>query len=130
MPETLAAFRGPVSCTRAAGVPGLTLSGNSAQTPAEKTVLAFSSAALPDLPAALHDVVVEHLGGGRYRISSSAGEWTISASVVHLHREIAAQFYRAIPPRPAPARKRLFWRVVLALAASRTGLAALRLLRR
>src|SRR5215469_6140855 len=118
MPETLAAFRGPVSCTRAAGVPGLTLRGNSAHTPVEETALAFSAATPPDLPATLHDVVVEHLGGGRYRISSSPGEWTISATAVHLHREIAAQFYRAIPARPAPARKRLFWRVVLTLAAS------------
>ncbi len=49
---------------------------------------------------------------------------------MHLHREIAAQFYRAIPPRPVPLLKRWFWRVVLALATSRAGLAALRVLRR
>jgi hypothetical protein len=49
---------------------------------------------------------------------------------VHLHREIAPQFYRAIPPRPAPWAKRVFWRMVLALAASRAGLALLRALRR
>ena len=130
MPEMLAAFRGPVTCTRTAGVPGLTLSGCSAHTPGEQTALAFSAATMPELPATLHDVVVEHLGGGRYRISSAPREWAISATATHLHREIAAPFYRAIPPRPAPASKRLFWRVVLALAASRTGLAALRLLRR
>jgi hypothetical protein len=49
---------------------------------------------------------------------------------VHLHRDLAAQFYRAIPPRPAPWAKRVFWRLVLGLAASRAGLALLRALRR
>jgi hypothetical protein len=130
MPELLAAFRGPVTCTRAAGVPELTLSGNSAQAPGGETTLAFSAAELPDLPGTLHDAVVERLDGGQYRIVSAPREWLISASAAHLHRDIAADFYRAIPPRPAPWKRRLFLRVVLALAASRAGLAALRALRR
>lgn len=130
MPELLAAFRGPVSCTRAAGVPALTLSGTSAQAPGEETALAFSAATLPELPETLQDAVVEQLGGGRYRIVSAPREWLISASAAHLHRGVASEFYRAIPPRPVPWRKRLFWRAVLALAASRAGLAALRALRR
>jgi len=49
---------------------------------------------------------------------------------VHLHREVAAQFYHAIPPRRAPWAKRMFWRTVLALGASRMGLRLLRALRR
>jgi hypothetical protein len=130
MPEVLAAFRGPVSCTRTAGVPALTLSGNSVQPPGGEAALAFSASNVPDLPDTLHDAVVEQLGGGQYRIVSAPREWLITASAAHLHREIAAEFYRAIPPRPVPWRKRLFWRVVLALAASRAGLAALRALRR
>jgi hypothetical protein len=130
MPEVLAAFRGPVSCTRTAGVPALTLSGKSAQAPGGETALAFSAATLPDLPETLQDAVIERLGGGQYRIVSAAREWLITASAAHLHREIAAEFYRAIPPRRVPWRKRLFWRAVLALAASRVGLAALRTLRR
>ena len=130
MPEVLAAFRGPVSCTRAAGVPTLTLRGNSARAPGAETALAFSAAAPPDLPDTLHDAVVERLGGGQFRIVSAAREWSFTASAAHLHREIGAEFYRAIPPRPVPWRKRLFWRAVLALAASRVGLAALRALRR
>jgi hypothetical protein len=130
MPELLAAFRGPVSCTRTAGVPALTLSGDSAQAPGVPMALAFSAATLPDLPDTLHDAVIEQLGGGQYRIESAQREWLISARAAHLHREIAAQFYRAIPPRPVPWRKRLFLRAVLALAASRAGLAALRALRR
>ena len=78
----------------------------------------------------LEDAEVEHLGGGAYRIVTAARSWTLSASAVHLHSEIAAQFYRAIPPRPVPWRKRVFLQAVLALAASRAGLALLRALRR
>lgn len=129
MPEPLVAFRGRVTCTRTAGVPVLTLSGTSAQSGGE-AALAFSAAAVPNLPDTLQDATVEQLGGGQYRIVSAPHEWLINASVAHLHREIAAQFYRAIPPRPVPWRKRLFLRAVLTLAASRAGLAALRALRR
>ena len=130
MPERLATFRGPVSCTRAPGVPGLTLSGSTAERAGEATSLAFSAAAPDDLPDTLQDAVVEELAGGRYRIRSVPHEWLISASAVHLHREIAAEFYRAIPPRRVPWTKRVFWKVVLVLAASRAGLAVLRALRR
>jgi hypothetical protein len=130
MPELLAAFRGPVSCSRSAGVPSLTLRGTSAGEPGGEMALAFSATTLPDLPDTLHDVVVEQLGGGQYRIVSAPREWLLSASAAHLHREIAAEFYRAIPPRPVPWKKRVFLKAVLILAASRVGLAALRSLRR
>jgi hypothetical protein len=130
MTETLASFRGGVSCTRAALAPQLTLSGSTAENPEELTALSFSAAALPDFPGTLQDVQVEHRGGAQYRIASGAREWLIEAEAVHLHREVAARFYRAIPPRRAPWRKRLFWRLVLILAASRAGLAALKALRR
>ena len=130
MPELLVAFRGRVTCTRTAGVPVLTLSGDSAQAPGGEAALAFSATAVPELPDTLQDATVERLGGGQYRIVSASREWLISASAAHLHREIAGQFYRAIPPRPVPWSKRLFWRVVLTLAANRAGLAALRALRR
>ena len=130
MPERLASFRGAVRCVRAHAVPGLTLSGTTAEAPAEPTALAFSGSAPADLPETLADAVVEHLGGTQYRISEGARSWLVSASAVHLHREIATQFYRAIPPRPAPFAKRIFWRAVLALAASRAGLALLKALRR
>jgi hypothetical protein len=130
MPELLASFHGPVTCTRAAGVPGLTLSGRTAGPGGGQAALAFSAAAPADLPEVLQDAVVERVSSSQYRIASTPREWLISASATHLHREVAAQFYRAVPPRPAPWRKRLFWRAVLALAASRAGLAVLRLLRR
>jgi len=130
MPERLATFRGMVHCLRASAVPGLTLRGMTAEAPDEPTALAFSAAAPADLPGTLEDAVVDHLGGTHYRIGAARREWLITAQGVHLHREIAPQFYRAIPPRPAPWAKRVFWRMVLALAASRAGLALLRALRR
>ncbi len=130
MAELLATFTGPVSCARAAQVPGLTLQGDTAEAPGEYTTLGFSAAAPADLPAALPDAVVEHLGGLHYRIRTAGREWLIEAPAVHLHREIAAAFYRAIPPRPVPWVRRLFLSAVLVLAASRAGMAALRALRR
>jgi hypothetical protein len=130
MPEPLVTFRGAVRCARAPGPLGVTLSGETPERPGEPTALAFSAAAPPGFPESLDNAVVERLGAGRYRIYSPPREWVIAAAAVHLHREIAAQFYRAIPPRPVPLPKRWFWRVVLALAASRAGLAALRALRR
>ena len=130
MAERLATFRGTVHCRRAPTVPGLTLSGGTAEAPEEPTALAFSAAAPADLPDTLQDAVVDHLEDTHYRIGAGQREWLIDAPAVHLHREIAAQFYRAIPPRPAPWAKRLFWGVVLSLAASRTGLLVLRALRR
>ena len=130
MPERLASFRGKVECQRQDSVPGLTLSGTASGPYAAPTALAFSAAAPADLPATLEDAAVEHLGASEYRIATADRCWTISAPAVHLYSEIAPQFYRAIPPRPAPWTKRVFGRVVLALAASRAGLALLRALRR
>ena len=130
MPEPVVTFRGAVRCARAPGPLGLTLIGGTPERPDEPTALAFSAAAPAGFPESLDNAVVERLGAGQYRIYSPPREWVITAAAVHLHREIAAQFYRAIPPRPVPLLKRWFWRVVLALAASRAGLAALRALRR
>ncbi len=128
MPERLATFRGEVQCERAHCVPQLTLSGMTLETP-EPTALAFSASAPGDLPGRLRDVVVEHVGGTEYRISAPGGSWQINASAVHLHREVAAQFHAAIPPRQAPWAKRLFWGAVLALARTRAGIALLKALR-
>jgi hypothetical protein len=130
MPERLASFRGPVLCERTHAVPGITLRGNTTEAPGEPTALAFSASAPADFPGILEDALVEHLGGTQYRISERTRTWLITAAAVHLHREIATQFYRAIPPRRAPWAKRVFWRAVLALAASRAGLALLKALRR
>jgi hypothetical protein len=133
MAEPLTSFSGVVTCTRAAGVPELTLCGRSAGPAAAPTTLAFSAAAspeLPELPERLQDAVIERVGSGQYRIRSAARAWLISASAAHLHHDVGVKFYTAIPPRAVPWRKRVFWSVVLALAATSAGLALLRALRR
>ena len=130
MPDPIVSFRGAVSCLRGAAPLGLTLVGETPEHPGERTALAFSAAAPGEFPATLEDAVVERVGTGEYRIVSAPREWLIAATAVHLHRDVGARFYRAIPPRRVPLTKRLFWRVVLALAASRTALALLRTLRR
>jgi hypothetical protein len=129
MAERLATFRGAVRSARAEGVPGFTLAGVSAEPAGEPTTLVFPVPAPADLPAALEDACIERLAPGEYRISSTAGAWRIAAATAEVHAEVAVAFYRAVPPRPAPWLKRLFWSVVLTLAASRAGLAALRRLR-
>ena len=130
MPERVASFAGEVRCRRSAAVPGFTLCGVTAERPGEPTTLTFAAQAPADLPDTLAAVSVERLAAGAYRIAAGARSWTIAARGVELHREVAPAFYAALPPRPAPRARRLLWRLVLALAASRLGLAALRRLRR
>jgi hypothetical protein len=134
MPEppaaTVARFTGAVSCTRTPDGPlGLTLSGRSADPSGELLELAFAGAAPADLPGQLEDAVIETAGAGRYRIAGGARSWTVAARSVHLHREVAQAFYRAIPPRPAPLLRRLVFGAMLRVAASRAGIALLKALR-
>lgn len=132
----LAAFRGPVSCRRAATA--LVLSGAAADAADERIILTFIGPRPADLPAALADslarpmadAAVVALPESRYRLISGSGDWVIEATSVHLHRDIGNAFYRAVPPRPAPLARRLFWRAVLALAATRAGKRLLLSLRR
>jgi hypothetical protein len=127
----LAAFRGPVSCRREPqGALGLTLAGRAADEPGDVLTVAFTGRAPAQLPDTLADPVIESDAPGEYRIHCGAGVWRIAAAAVHLHRDIAPRFYRALPPRPAPRARRFGYRVLLALAASRLALAALRALRR
>jgi hypothetical protein len=124
-------FRGGVSCRRDSHGPlGLTLIGWTSDHPEEKVTLAFSGRAPDTLPEVLEDAKVDRLADGRYRIVSTAREWTIEARAIHLHREIATAFYRAIPPRPAPWIRRLLFRVLLGLVATGWGKRLLLALRR
>jgi hypothetical protein len=130
VPERLASFVGEARCQRSAALPGFTVNGVTAERPGEPTVMTFATPAPSDLPDTLLAPTIERLAPGRYLIAASAGSWTLAARGVELHREVAPAFYAALPPRPVPWTKRLFWRVVLTLAASGAGLAALRRLRR
>jgi hypothetical protein len=114
-------FAGWVSCRRDGEGPlGLILVGRTLDRPDEVVHMAFAAAAPADLPDAIEEPTVESLGANRYRISSGDRSWTL-AGVAHIHREVATAFYKALPPRPVPLRKRLFWRVMLALAATPAG---------
>jgi hypothetical protein len=109
-------FRGWTSCRRDGEGPlGLILVGSTVDRPDEVVHFAFSCRAPTDLPDALEDATVERLGERRWRIVSGTREWLLDGAA-HLHREIAGAFYRAIPPRAVPWRKRIFWKVVLKLA--------------
>jgi hypothetical protein len=109
-------FQGWISCRRDGEGPlGLILVGSTLDRPDEVVHFAFSCRAPGDMPDALEDATVERLDDRRWRIASGAREWVVEGAA-HLHREIAGAFYRAIPPRAVPWRKRLFWQVVLKLA--------------
>jgi hypothetical protein len=110
-------FRGWISCRRDGEGPlGLILFGRTSQHRREEAVqIAFSCPAPVDMPEALEDARVEFLGENRHRLTSGDKSWTLEGAA-HVHREVAGAFYKALPPRPVPWRKRLFWRVMLGLA--------------
>jgi len=115
-------FRGWISCRRDGEGPlGLVLAGRVSQDGPggheESVQVAFSCPAPADLPAELEDAELELLGDGRHRLTSGGRSWSLQGPV-HVHREISSAFYKALPPRPVPWRKRLFWRVMLGLAAN------------
>ena len=129
-PKRIVRFRGGVSCRRDDGPLGLTLVGRTTDRPEEIATLAFAGPAPANLPEALEDATVEQVGVGRYRIWSGRREWIVCARAAHLHREVATTFYRAIAPRMVPWNKRVFWRVVLGLAANPVGRRLLLAMRR
>ena len=122
------AFRGPVTCRKIGGA--LTLTGSAADSSGDILILTFIAPRLPELPGSLTAATVRAGDGHRYTINSESGDWVIEATSVHVHRDIGGTFYRAVPPRPAPLGKRLFWRWVLALAGTRLGKRLLLSLRR
>jgi len=127
---TVVQFRGAVTCVRDRHGPlGLTLGGRTAGHPLEDMQLAFEGAAPADLPERLEDARVESGAPGEYRITAGGREWRFSAHSMHVHRDLGEAFYRAIPGRPAPLRRRLAFGAMLALARTRLGLALLRALR-
>jgi hypothetical protein len=114
-------FQGWVSCRRDGEGPlGLILVGRPKERPDEGMQMAFACPAPIDLPEALEEARVERLGPRQYRLTSGDRSWTLDG-VAHIHREIAGAFYKALPPRPVPLRKRVFWRVMLGLAATSAG---------
>ena len=124
----LATFRGPVTCRR--DVSGLTLTGCAADCADDILIVTFIAAAVPDLPDSLSAAIIRARDERHYRIMSGSRDWLMEATSVHVHRDIGREFYRAIPPCPVPLTKRFLWRVLLALAGTRTGKRLLLSLRR
>ena len=124
----LAAFRGPVACRRSVG--GLTLTGCAADCADDILIVTFIAASVPDLPDSLSAAAIRARDGRHYRIMSGSRDWLVEATSVHVHRDIGREFYRAIPPRPVPLKKRFLWRTILALAGTRAGKRLLSSLRR
>jgi hypothetical protein len=124
----LAAFRGTVICARTANA--LTLSGSAADSADDRLILTFISPSIADIPDSLTEAGVRAIDEHHYRITSASGDLVVEAASFHVHRDIGRVFYRAVPPRPVPLAKRLFWLVVLSLAGSRTGKRVLSSLRR
>lgn len=127
-PSLLAAFRDAVACTRTADA--LILSGAAADSADDRLILTLTSPSAVDIPDSLTAATVEAVGKNRFCIGSASRAFVVGASSVHLHRDIGKVFYRAIPPRPVPLRKRVFWRLALWLAGTRTGKRVLLSLRR
>jgi hypothetical protein len=121
-PVRVVTFRGGVSCRRDTNGPlGLTLIGWTADHPDERASVSFSGVAPENLPEVLEDPTVYRIDERHFRISSAPRDWVVEATAVHIHREIATSFYRAIPPRIPPWSKRLFFRVVLAMMSTSWG---------
>jgi hypothetical protein len=127
-PSQVAAFRGPVACRRTAD--SLTLIGAAADSADDRLILTFISPSMAEVPDSLAAAIVRAVDEHHYRIASASGDLTIEAASLHVHRDIGSMFYRAVPPRPAPLGKRIFWRIVLALAGTRAGKRLLLSLRR
>ena len=120
--EAVVEFSGRVDCRRdGCGPLGLVLSGHTSHRPHELVHLSFAGDAPADLPPTLDNAAVARVSERSYCITSGARSWTLAARTTHLHREVAEEFYRAVPAQPIRWTQRLFWRIVLALAATSAG---------
>jgi hypothetical protein len=76
-------------------------------------------AAPPRLPARLtRATVASHPG---CIIDAEQGRFDLGAVRLFVHEDVSAQAALAVPPRAVPLGKRLFWRAVFALLATRAG---------
>ena len=124
----VATFSGVVTGTRTTGA-ALTLTGAARDVPAERLVLTFTGVASGDVPVTVTDARVTLVDGQTYRLESPPAHWLIRARALHVHRDVRAEFFRAVPSRRVPLGKRLFWRALLWLVARRSGLRLLGALR-
>jgi hypothetical protein len=112
--ETLGPDRGPLRLRLA----GRTRNGR-------RLMLDFAAvpAALA-IPAQLTHAVVrvgDAAGGGAWQVGSDQGRFELGAARAFVHEDVSAIAATAVPPRTVPWQKRLFWRLVFALLATRAG---------
>jgi hypothetical protein len=112
-------LRGPVRCRRSRNA--LTLTGAAADSDGDILIVTLTTSVVPDVPDSMGAASIRAVDAQHYRIATGSQDWIVAATTVHVHRDIGDVFYRAIPPRAVPLRKRLFWRVVLALAGTGVG---------
>jgi hypothetical protein len=125
--EVLARFSDAVQCRTDRGGPlGLTLIGYEGAVPVQ---VSFVCAPPADWPERLEGAVVVREAPTHFRITEAHDARMLEASGVFVHRDVGRIVESVVPSRPAPLTKRLFWRVVLALAATSPGRRALRALR-
>jgi hypothetical protein len=121
-PHTLR-FKGPTQWVAGPGALGITLLGRVAEadgssTPAQLSLICRE---LAQLPADLTDVTVEVSSASEALLRSGTGVWRIPCRTWQLHRDVGAEFYAAIPPRPTPWIRRMTWRLLLGVAGTACG---------
>mgnify|MGYP000092787714 CR=1 FL=1 len=85
------------------------------------------AAATPPLraPARLTHAVVEASGRAEapalWQIQSDQGRFELGAVRAFIHQDVTRLAAAAVPPRPVPLGKRLFWRAVFVLLGMRAG---------
>jgi len=77
------------------------------------------AAVAPWLPPRLTRATVVPRDG--WVIHAEQGHFDLGAVRLFVHEDVSAQAALAVPPRPVPLGKRLFWRAVFALLATRAG---------
>jgi hypothetical protein len=113
-------FAGKVLCRRDhCGPLGLVLNGSSLGASRDSLLVAFVAHAPVGLPEVLQDAGIEQLGVRQFEISSTAGSWIVEGTA-HVHRDATAALASVLPARAVPWHKRIFWRVLLAVAANGT----------
>jgi hypothetical protein len=94
-------------------------------------VVAAGAAVPPSLPSRLTRATVaptahaaaDAAGEPRrnWMIQAEQGRFDLGAARLFFHEDVSALAAAAVPPRPVPLGKRLFWRAVFALLATRAG---------
>lgn len=133
---------GEVRCERHPGEAlSLVLQGTEAAaqgaTPIE---IAFTAPQLPELPSSVRNALIEERalpGGGEGRgvlrrfvvVAERDLCFGIQARSVHVHRDARTPFFAAVPPARAPLARRIFFRLITTVVATRPGRGLLRRLR-